>query len=298
MTTRTITAIFDTEADARRAQEQLFTVGLDDEDVHIISQQLSRSEISGDENGAADKGMWESIKDFFVGEEDRDTYAEGVRRGGYLLTALVDDDLSDEAMSQLERSNAIDLDQRTAQWRSEGWSGTPASSTDFAATGSTAQSAAASERDDVTDASVRNEPMSSGEEAIPIIKERLRVGKREVDRGGVRVRSYVVEEPVREDVTLREERVEVERRPVSERGADTSFQERTIEVAERGEEAVVTKDAVVTEEVVVRKMADERVESIDDTVRRTEVEIDDTRRDSADKSSSGQAAGNSRKRAR
>ena len=115
------------------------------------------------------------------------------------------------------------------------------------------------------------------EQSIPIVEQRLRVGKREVDRGGVRVRSYVVEEPVHEEVSLREEHVEVERRPARGTAADEAdFRERTIELSERAEEAVVAKDAVVKEEVVVRKTAEERTESVDDTVRRTEVDIDDS----------------------
>jgi stress response protein YsnF len=53
------------------------------------------------------------------------------------------------------------------------------------------------------------------EEHIPLVEEELRVGKREVNRGGARVRSYVREVPVHEQVSLREEHVDVERRPVS-----------------------------------------------------------------------------------
>jgi stress response protein YsnF len=56
-----------------------------------------------------------------------------------------------------------------------------------------------------------------------------------------------------------------------------AFRERTVEVTETAEEAVVDKRARVVEEVVVRKGVDERVEQIDDTVRRTEVDIDDQR---------------------
>jgi uncharacterized protein (TIGR02271 family) len=130
-------------------------------------------------------------------------------------------------------------------------------------------------------------------------RERLRVGKREVDRGGVRVRSYVVEEPVHEDVALRNERVEVERRPASGRasasGADL-FKEQTIEVSERAEEAVVSKEAVVTGEVVVRKTADERTQSIDETVRRTEVDVEDTRTaDDSPRGTKGQGTTKSRR---
>jgi uncharacterized protein (TIGR02271 family) len=270
MTTRTITAIYDTEADARLAREQLVSSGLEDDDVRIVSQNLSSSAASSDA-GAQDKGVWESIKDFFVGDDDRPTYSEGLRRGGYLLTARVDDERSDEAISLLEQTNAIDLDERAQQWRTEGWSESES-----------AYISGESERIDTRDD-------TSDEQAIPVAEERLRVGKREVDRGGVRVRSYVIEEPVHEQVSLREERVQVERRPRSGSAAgqgEPLFQEQTIELNERGEEAVVAKDAVVTEEVVVRKTAEDRVEDIDETVRRTEVDVDDSRTSGTTTSSS------------
>jgi uncharacterized protein (TIGR02271 family) len=117
------------------------------------------------------------------------------------------------------------------------------------------------------------------EEVIPVAEERLRVGKRDVSHGRVRIRSYVVETPVEEQVILREERVAVERRPADRvlSDADQAFQERTIEAEERGEEAVVSKEARVTEEVVVRKEAEQRTETVSDTVRQTEVEVEDER---------------------
>jgi uncharacterized protein (TIGR02271 family) len=96
----------------------------------------------------------------------------------------------------------------------------------------------------------------------------------------VRVRSYVVETPVEEQVALREERVRVERRPADRpvaAGDDALFRERTIEATESTEEVVVSKEARVTEEMAVRKTAEERTETVSDTVRRTEVEVEDER---------------------
>jgi uncharacterized protein (TIGR02271 family) len=123
----------------------------------------------------------------------------------------------------------------------------------------------------------------TNEERIPIVEEQLRVGKRETDRGRVRVRSYIVETPVNETVTLREEHVHVERRAVDQplSAADDAFRERTIEAVEHGEEAVVSKEARVREELVIRKDVEQRDETISDTVRRTEVEVDDGRTDTA-----------------
>ena len=118
-----------------------------------------------------------------------------------------------------------------------------------------------------------------GEEAIPIVEEELHVGKRQVEHGRVRVHSHVVETPVQEQVSLREEEVHVERRPVDRplTGTEGAFQDRTIEAVERDEQAVVSKEARVKEELVVKKDVEQRTETVSDTVRRTEVEVDDER---------------------
>jgi uncharacterized protein (TIGR02271 family) len=259
MSVRTITAMFESADAAERARDRLVELGLPSDDVQVIYQGES-----GERDGADGKGLWESIKDFFTGDDDeRAAYEEGIRRGGHLLTARVDEQYADEVIVLLENSDAVDLDQRTQEWRAEGWTG--------AATAEPiAGQPAATSR-------------AGSEEAIPVVRERLRVGKREVNRGGVRVRSYVVEEPVEEQVNLREERVDVERRPVGQRvrsgAADDLLKDRTIEMTESAEEAIVSKDAEVTEEVVVRKFEGERTEGVSDTVRRTEVDVEDTRGD-------------------
>jgi uncharacterized protein (TIGR02271 family) len=259
MSIRTITAMFDSADAASRARDRLVELGLPSDDVRVIYQNES-----GERAGAEGKGLWESIKDFFTGDDDyRATYEEGIRRGGHLLTARVDEQYADEVIVLLENSDAIDLDRRAQEWRAEGWTG--------AATAEPIPGqAAATSR-------------AGSEEAIPVVRERLRVGKREVNRGGVRVHSYVVEEPVEEQVNLREERVDVERRPVGQRvrggAADDLLKDRTVEMTESAEEAIVSKDAEVTEEVVVRKFEGERTEGVSDTVRRTEVDVEDTRGD-------------------
>jgi uncharacterized protein (TIGR02271 family) len=118
----------------------------------------------------------------------------------------------------------------------------------------------------------------AGETAIPIVEEDLVVGKRTVDQGGVRVYRRIVEIPVEESVNLREEHVNVERRPVNRAvtDQDLAFQgDRTIELTETAEEAVISKNARVVEEVRVGKDATERTEHIHDSVRKTEVEIEE-----------------------
>lgn len=119
----------------------------------------------------------------------------------------------------------------------------------------------------------------SSEEHIPLAEEKLVVGKRESDRAaGIRVHSRVVETPVSEQVHLKEEHIDIERRPVGKR-VDTDekglFRDRTVEMTEHSEEAVVGKETVVNEELVLTKEKGERVETVSDTVRRTEVDVED-----------------------
>ena len=116
-----------------------------------------------------------------------------------------------------------------------------------------------------------------GEMSVPIVEEQVNVGKREVEGGGVRVTTGVEERPVEEQVNLRDETVRVERRPVDRPASDADFgavQEGTYEVRERDEVPMVQKQARVVEEVAINKQADERTETIRDTARRTDVDVE------------------------
>jgi uncharacterized protein (TIGR02271 family) len=119
---------------------------------------------------------------------------------------------------------------------------------------------------------------AANREAIPVVREELKIGKRAILRGGVRVYSRVVEQPVEETIGLREERVRVDRNPANRPVTDADMRagrDQVIEMKEYAEEPVVSKSARVVEEVRVRKDATERQEKIRDTVRNTEVEVED-----------------------
>ena len=116
------------------------------------------------------------------------------------------------------------------------------------------------------------------EETVSEIEENLSVGKNKVASGGVRVTTHVSERPVEETVTLRKEAVEVERRPADRKlkteEAEAAFEEKTVEMLGTTEEAEVSKEARVVGEVSLGKRVEERKETVKDTVRRTEVEVE------------------------
>lgn len=117
------------------------------------------------------------------------------------------------------------------------------------------------------------------EEVVPIVEEKVAIGKRVADSGKrIIVRSRVVTDTVGKDVNLRKEHVEVGKRPVnrdvSTADAEALLKGKTVSMTERSEEAVVGKKAVVTDEVVIRKTADDKVKHVEETVRRTKVDVD------------------------
>jgi uncharacterized protein (TIGR02271 family) len=238
----TLVGYFDDYNEARQTEQDLIRSGFRGEEVTVMYSSEGRAEVRETEAPS----MWERIKSAFgfASEEDRSAYEEAARRGGALLSVRVPEDQLDEAASIIERHHPVDLDKRIEEWRGV-----------QAAAGTTA---------------------TEGAQRVPIASEELQVGKRAVRRGGVRVHTHVSETPVEEQVTLREEQAYVERRPterVTEPG-EAAFQERTIEVQETGEEPVVAKQARVVEELEVGKEATERRETVRDTVRKTEVDVD------------------------
>ena len=134
-----------------------------------------------------------------------DNYAEAWRRGHFLVVV----DAESESVGVMNRHGAADIQRRSEQWRESGYNGTYDTN---AAPYTTEQF----EQDRAT-YSDRASASNMSNESIPVVQEELAVGKRVVQRGGVRIHSDVQERPVQEMVRLRDERVNVARRPVTAR---------------------------------------------------------------------------------
>ncbi|HZV66383.1 MAG TPA: YsnF/AvaK domain-containing protein [Telluria sp.] len=293
----TLVAVFDNRGDAQNAMDELLGAGFGRGEVRLSEGDPAGSAgAAGTSTRAEDDGsITASIKHFFsdlFGSAERDSarlYSDAVTRGHYVLTLIAADEPEVERAADIvERHGPVDIDEQAAQWAggragfdtarssAQSQAGTQQQSMQSGAQGS-AQSAGTQSAGAQQGAAAQD----SQQRAIPVVQEELKVGKREVQRGGVRVYSRVVETPVNESVGLREEHVNVQRRVVDEPlAADAAaFQETSIELRETAEEPVIEKTARVVEQVIVGKEVTQREEKVSDTVRRTEVEVEQLRGD-------------------
>ena len=260
---KTVVGLFSSAAEAEQVKKTLVADGYSAQDIRVVANDEgveTGSEVrTASDSGYTDigsgggTGVGEKISSFFRNltggdEHAHGHYATGVNSGGALLTATVDDDEAEEVAATLKEYGAKEIEggARTAGTALPAYGGTTAAS-------------------------------ATGETAIPIVEEELVVGKREVDRGGVRIYSHVVERPVDADINLREEHINVERRAVNRPATAGDFAAGSgsvFEMSATGEEAVVGKTSRVVEELLVGKQSSEHTEAIHDTVRKTEVDVE------------------------
>jgi uncharacterized protein (TIGR02271 family) len=293
----TLVAVFDNRNDAQSAMDELLASGFTRDNVNVSSADLaagSSATTAATTTPAQEEGVGASIKNFFESlfgtdhDQHAIRYSNAVTCGQHVLTLTTTSEPEVErAADVIERFGPIDIDERhdlagnAATLGASAYQSAPSASLQSGSqagnlagnlAGSRAESADLRTDSQQREAAARQ----TGKAAIPVVQEEVHVGKRLVERGGVRVFSRVVETPVNETVALREEHVSVERRPV-DRPIDpadaAAFKDKTIELRESAEEAVVQKSARVVEEVVVGKEVSEREQKISDTVRRTQVDV-------------------------
>lgn len=307
--THTVVGVFDDYATAQRVITRLEEIGVHRDDIDLTSSGATdrRTATSNrEEEGGGISGMFRRI--FGMDDDDRYTgdYSEAIRRGRTVVTVATDEANNERVADVMNEFGAHDIDQDVETWRKEGYSPAYANAEEFRDTEYLEQGKdlgvrpGASPAYDPTpgyDPSVhtldrkndeRIKTSSTGGNAgnirqgtleahnIPVVQEELRVGKRAVNKGGVRIYTRVHKQPVEEQVRLREERVRVDRRPADRPAtpADIRDHDDVVEVAEMAEEAVVDKRTRVVEEIVVGKDVTERTETIRDTVRRSDVNVE------------------------
>ncbi len=115
---RTVTAFFDTQEHANTARTDLIAAGLTEADVTVVGSGSDHFTVEQDHH----QGFWAALTSWFIPEDDRRVYAEGLRRGGFAVSVRCDGILYDKAIDVLDRDGAVDLDERSVDWSKEGWS--------------------------------------------------------------------------------------------------------------------------------------------------------------------------------
>jgi uncharacterized protein (TIGR02271 family) len=257
-----VVAVFDTPDHAQNAVRALKTAGFSNEDISVVSNDTL------DDRGAkvaTETGFWHRLFGSDVDLHEAKVYGHTVGKGGSVVTLRAPDTLVQKAVDILHTQNPVDVNQRAA-------------SLGIIAAGAAPVASAASQVASRATAPVAGTTTRTGkdDEVIRLAEEQLNVGKRQVQAGMTRVRRFVTERPVEEQVTLHEEHASIARRAISDPSyiRDIDWSDKTIEVTETAEEAVVSKSARVVEEVVVGKEGSDRVETVKDKVRRQQVEVE------------------------
>ena len=270
----TVIGTFDQSADAQRAQQQLAAQGIDPSQIDI-SREVSDGQTdstdsswsggkpsSASESGS-DSGSDSGIGGFFsslfnwddeTSDQNRraqrtNAYRYAAESAGALVTVHARSQEEAHLAAQiLDECGADDIDERAVEFYASGMGQTGQASSDM-----------------------------PDEATLQVLREELQVGKRTVEAGGVRLRSKIIERPVEEQVRLRHEYVRVQRVPVNRPATEAdfgTFQQGELELREQREVPVVNKEARVVEEIHVGREAEEHVETIRDTVRETDVEVE------------------------
>ncbi len=273
--TKTLVGIFDDYTAAQRAVQQLSQAGIKQGDISIARNDEGRGYTTYGGANSTDyttgTSIGDKISNFFDGifgtdinDDERGVYAEAVRRGSTVVIVNSDDKTLDRAAEFLNNAGAIDVDRRHAQYQSSGYKQFDQKAPLY------------------NEEQTRTESQNyakQGEVALPVIEEQINVGKRVVQRGGVRVHTRVTERPVEGNVNLHEENVTVERHNVDRAATDADYaaiKEGDFTVTTKAEVPVVSKEARVVEEVVVGKNVTEHQETVNDSVKRTDVDVEET----------------------
>ena len=246
---QTVVGLFDDRDDAQDAMAELVEEGFTQENIDISGRGMTSGSESDD---STDTSIGDRISNFFnslFGDDESTarSYSYAAEDAEAILTVQADSPQRAElARDIMDRNGAIDVDNESARGTSQFNAG-----------------------------AVDN---NTTETTIPVVEESLDVGKREVERGGARIRSRIIERPVEEHIRLREEHVTINRRPVDREvtAEDMSrFQPGEMEITERAEVPIVGKEARVVEEVEVGKQVTEHDETVRDTVRGMQVNVEE-----------------------
>ena len=246
-----IVAVYDKTAKARDAMRAPESAGFMTSDISLLNRDaLTKTDVN-------DAGLWRRLFGHDIGDNQSSVYSRAIESGGAVLSLRLPESEVPRAMKILDVHQPQNLNERSADWNASGTFTTKSSAPPLAPKGT-------------------NSVITGKEEILRLAEEHLDVAKRQVETGKARIRRFVVEQPVESQITLHEEHAAMLRRPVSDGKAltDVDWTDKTIEVTETAEQAVVSKSAHIAEEVVIRKEGSDHIETVRDKIRRQQVEME------------------------
>ena len=257
MAYQTVVAAFDTAAHAQAAVDALKAGGFHADDISMFDKNRV---------GLQEPGLWQRMFGGGLHQYEADVYRDSLDRGGSVVSVRVPDSEVAHATGILDIHRTIDVHDRAI---TAGIA--PAARVEAAAAAIAAAPIVA-----VQKVAVSPKLAEAHDEVLRLAEEQLDVGKRMVETGKTRVRRFVTEREVSADVTLHEEHADIIRRAVTDPKyiGEIDWADSTIEVVETAEQALVSKTARVVEEVGLRKIGSDHVETIRDKIRRQQVEVE------------------------
>jgi uncharacterized protein (TIGR02271 family) len=239
--------------------------GFSDADISLFDNTRLRAGKSEIPEGASKPGFWASLFGKNLHEHEAVVYGQTVEQGGVVVSARVIDTEVAHATAILDLHHPVDVHDRAVT------SGI-APLAHVEAVEKKLESIPLAPKQTVA---VTPKLVEAHDEVLRLAEEQLQVGKKMIETGRTRVRRFVTEREATADVTLHEEHAELLRRAITDpKFAGTiDWADSEIEVVETAEHALVNKTARIVEEVSLKKVGLDHVETVKEKLRRQQVEI-------------------------
>ncbi len=266
MAYETLVAVYDTPPHADAAVKALKAAGFDESDISMFDSARLKAGRTSLSPGVKEAGLWHRLFGTDVHEHEANIYGQTVEDGGVVISVRVPESEVAHASAVLNIHRPVDVHDRAVT------SGiAPAAHVE-----AVEKKLAALPLADEQQVAVSPKLAAAQPDVLRLAEEHLEVGKEMHETGRTRVRRFVTEREVAQDVTLHEEHAEVLRKAVSDPTfvGEIDWADGTIEIIETAEHALVNKTARVVEEVGLKKIGSDHVETIRDKLRRQQVEIE------------------------
>ena len=245
-----VVSVYDSMDKAKSALNVLKSSGVDTSDVSLLDRNTLGTGVDQQH-----VGLWRRLFGENVWEHEAAVYGDTLRRGGAVLAVRGPKERVAKIMAILDAHDPVDVHEHAAKIGTD----VPIEAKALVTAPGTAATTGAGKQ-----------------EVLRLAEEQMNVGKRLFETGTTRIRRFVTERPVEAQVNLHEEHAKVVRRAISDPNyiADIDWSDKEYTVTETEERPVVSKTSRVVEEIAVGREGSDRTETVRDTVRRQQADVE------------------------